>query len=189
MESIRPSMNTSRFDHEVLHVRDARPEDIPALTTIKGVDTEACHRDRIRDAQSPGFRYLVLQKGKDVIGFACLVFQRPSSWSDADDPEHLPQMVDLEIEETCRNRGYGAYLIQSLERLAHEAGFNQFYLCVEPMDNPRAYALYRRLGYYPLQQTPYWKARSFTDSSGIFHHGEDLVVDMVKPLVPRPRDE
>lgn len=58
-------------------VRNAEAADVPALTAIKGDGTEVLHRDRLRDAQGIGFRYLVLLVDQEIIGFACLVIRRP----------------------------------------------------------------------------------------------------------------
>jgi hypothetical protein len=76
--------------------------------------------------------------------------------------------------------------IRAIERFAAAAGARQLYLSVEPVYNPRAYALYQRLGYQQLQVEPYQQLWAFTDSAGMVHCGEDWVVDMVKEL-PRTR--
>lgn len=169
-------------------VRAAVEADIPALTDIKGIGSEVIHRDRLRDAQDAGFQYLVLLADQEVIGFACLVSRRPSYWSDADDMQHLPQIVDLQVKESQRGHGYGSDFIHALERIAAEAGSKCLYLCVEPVNNPRAYALYRRLGYQPVQSKPYRKIWKFTDSQGNVHSGEDWVVDLVKQLPAQAAD-
>src|SRR5207244_9227802 len=101
-----------------MRVRDAVEADLPALTAIKGPGSEAVHRDRLRDAQDAqgtGFRYLVLLVDDELIGFACLVFRRPPSWSDAADTEHLPQIVDLRVKESHRSRGHGTAFIHAIE--------------------------------------------------------------------------
>lgn len=163
-------------------VRNAREADIPALTAIKGTGSEALHQDRIRDAQGGGFRYLVLLTGDEIIGFACLVMRRPANWPDAGDNQHLPQIVDLQVKESHRGKSYGSKFVHEIERIAAAAGSGQLYLSVEPAANPRAYAFYQRLGYQPLQSEPYLKAWKFIDSAGLIHHGEDWIVDMVKPV-------
>jgi GNAT superfamily N-acetyltransferase len=140
------------------------------------------HRDRIRDARGQGFRYFVLLARQEIIGFACLVSRRPSYWSDAEDPQSLPQIIDLQVRESYRGQGYGSNFIHALERIATEAGWNQLYVSAEPRENPRAYALYQRLGYRPIQSEPYQKAWKFTDSIGNLHSGEGWVVDLVKQL-------
>jgi ribosomal protein S18 acetylase RimI-like enzyme len=164
--------------HKVI-VRDAVDADIPTLVSIKGEGSEALHSDRLRDAQKPGFRYLVLLIGQELIGFACLVFQRPASWSDAADIQHLPQIVDLQIAEAHRGRGYGTYFIRAIEHIAGDAGYQQLFLSVEPASNSRAYALYQRLGFQQIQPEPYPVSWKFTDSGGTVHQGEEWAVDMV----------
>ena len=163
-------------------VRDAEEADVPALTAIKGDGSEVLHRDRLRDAQGTGFRYFVLLADQEIIGFACLVIRRPAYWLDASDTQHLPQIVDLQVNESHRGNGYGSDFIRVMERIASEAGYSQLYLSVEPLNNPRAYALYQRLGYKRIQPKPYQKVWEFQDSAGKVHRGGDWVVDMLKQL-------
>lgn len=171
------------LDHPLsMIVRAATPADLPALIAIKGADSEALHRDRLGDAHAPSFRYLVLVVEGAVIGFACLVMRRPAYWSDGADPTHLPQIVDLQVAADQRGRGYGSAFIHSMEQMAVEAGYGCLHISVEPLHNPRAYALYQRLGYHSLQAAPYQKSWTFTDSGGTMHQGEDWVVDLVKKV-------
>jgi GNAT superfamily N-acetyltransferase len=165
-----------------LTVRDAQDADVPGLTLLKGDGSEALHHDRLREAQGGGFRYIVLTIEHTVIAAACLVFRRPSSWSDAEDATHLPQLVDLQVLEVYRGRGYGTALVRALERITAAAGQRALYLRVDPVHNPRAYRLYQRLGYRQEQAVPYRLAWAFTDSGGLVHRGEEWAVDMVKQV-------
>jgi GNAT superfamily N-acetyltransferase len=122
------SENVSRIT-----VRDAAEADVPALTAIKGDQTEALHRDRLRDAHASGFRYVVLLAEQDIIGFACLVMRRPPYWSDANDMQHLPQIVDLQVKESRRGQGYGSKFVRAIERIAAEAGYRHLDMSVEPL--------------------------------------------------------
>ena len=162
-------------------VRDATASDLPSLTRLK--DSEGLHRDRVRDARSQTVRYLVLEQAGQIIGFACLVFVRPGYWSDAQDLSHLPQVVDMLIAPTTRSRGYGSHLMRCLEQFAAQRGCHEIFLAVDPIENPRAHALYQRLGYRPLQPEPYVKHWEFVDSAGRLHTGNDWTVDMVKSLL------
>jgi GNAT superfamily N-acetyltransferase len=166
----------------MIEVRDAEASDVPALTTIKGVGSSAIHRDRLRAVQDASFRYLVLLADQEIIGFACLVMRRPEYWSDSGDTRHLPQIVDLKVKESHRGQGYGSEFIRAIEQIAAATGHGQIYISVEPLNNPRAYAIYQRLGYQQLQPEPYRKIWEFKDSDGRLHRGEDWVVDMVKQL-------
>jgi ribosomal protein S18 acetylase RimI-like enzyme len=170
--------------HPQITVRDADGTDITALTAIKGEgsDGEGVHQNRLRDAREGSLRYLVLLADQEIIGFACLVFRRPVYWSDASDTQHLPHIIDLQVKESQRRKGYGSAFVRAIEQIAAEAEYEQLYISVEPGDNPLAYALYLRLGFQQLQSEPYLKIWEFKDSAGKVHHGEDWVVDMVKDL-------
>ena len=163
-----------------LTVRDATFQDLEALIRLKS--TAALHRDRLYEAQRSGFRYYVIARDEQVIGFACLVFARPAAWSDAQDMSHLPQIVDLFIMPELRSKGYGTRLIECLEQAAIQRGHKKIYIAVDPKNNPRAFALYARLGYDSLQTEPYLKYWSFVDSDGKSHAGEDWIIDMRKSL-------
>ena len=165
-----------------LSIRDAAEADLDALMRLK--PSLAVHRDRIRDARQPGFRYLVLELEQRIIGFVCLVFVRPRYWSDGDSTEQLPTAIDFLIDPHLRGRGYGSFLLRAVEKLAVEQGSKELYLWVESVKNPRAYALYLRLGYQPLQAHPYKFHWEFVDSAGQQHSGDSWRLDMVKPLVP-----
>jgi len=160
-------------------VRDAEEADLPALTAIR--QPKALHRGRLRDAHDSNFRYLVLLRGEEIVGFVSLVFHRPPSWSNTSDTQHLPQIVDLYVAEAWRGQGYGSEAICALERIASEAGYTHLYIAVEPQHNPRAYALYQRLSYQPLQQEPYFQPWEAIDGDGKIRRGESWLVDMVKP--------
>jgi GNAT superfamily N-acetyltransferase len=163
-----------------LRVRDATEADLDALVRLK--PSPVVHRDRLRDACKPGFRYLVLELDHGVIGFVCLVFARPRYWSDADCADYLPTAIDFLVEPAWRGRGYGSFLLREAERLAAAAGARQLYVWVDPVHNPRAFALYRRLGYAPLQEQAYRFHWEFVDSDGQPHAGDSWRVDMVKTL-------
>lgn len=72
--------------------------------------------------------------------------------SPAHEPEiemHLPgvpELNHLEIHPDHRSRGIGTQLITHGEQLALQLGYQQITICVG-VDNSRAHALYRRLGY------------------------------------------
>jgi len=165
---------------EGLVIRDAGDADLDGLVRLR--PPELAHRGRLRDARQPGFRYLVLEQGEEVIGFACLVFARPETWPDSRNAALLPQIVDAFIAPPLRSMGYGSALIRALEGLAWAQGFRAVYLSVDPIGNPRACALYQSLGYCPLQQEPYREQGQYTDSAGQVYESDDWELDMVREL-------
>lgn len=165
-------------------VRDARPADVSQLVALKGAGSEILHLDRLRDASRGGFRYLVLARGDEVIGFGCLVFKRPSYWSDGNDRTRLPQLVDLHVKESERGRGFGSHLIRVMESLACDGGYSKVHLSLDVL-NVRAQALYRRLGYRELEGSPRHQSWRFQDSSGQLHAGGAWLIDMVRSPAQR----
>jgi len=163
-------------------LRDAALSDLPALTAIRS--SAAHHRGRLRDAAHPDFRYLVILHGLTIVGFVCLVFRRPASWLNADDTQHLPQIVDLHIEESWRGRGYGSAAVRLIEHIVLQLDYHKVYIAVEPQNNPRAYALYQRLGYQALQLQPYHHVWAAIDGDGNTDRGEAWLVDMEKRVQP-----
>ena len=165
---------------EGLVIRGAGDADLDALVHLR--PPELAHRDRLRDARQPGFRYLAVEHRGEVIGFVCLVFARPATWPDSRNAALIPQIVDAFIAPPLRSRGHGSALIRALEGLVWDRGFRAVYLSVDPIGNPRAFALYQSLGYRALQQEPYREQGQYTDSAGQVHESDDWELDMVRDL-------
>src|SRR5262245_56214742 len=142
------------------NIRQANAADLPALTELK--TPFALHQDRLLEADEDRLLYLVVEQAGTIIGFGLLVFERPPAWSDASDRSHLPSMVDLFVRADCRSQGAGSRLIAEMEKTVHSRGGTRLYVGVDPVDNPRAYQLYLRLGYTPLQTQPYRLSWQFT---------------------------
>lgn len=163
-----------------ISIRSATLADLEALTRIKA--PASLHRDRLKDAGEETFLYLVIELDHQVVGYAMLVFHRPSTWPDSLRTDQLPQVVDLLIANDKRGQGLGTILLAEMEIVAKRYGFDRLHLCVDPVDNPRAYSLYLRQGFLPLQNEPYRDHWEFTDSEGNLHSGDEWAVDMVKIL-------
>ncbi|MBZ0283270.1 MAG: GNAT family N-acetyltransferase [Anaerolineae bacterium] len=56
------------------------------------------------------------------------------------------EISDIVVAEACRGQGYGTAIIQTLARAAQRIGINEVEIGAA-MSNPRAVALYRRLGF------------------------------------------
>ncbi|GAB2831294.1 GNAT family N-acetyltransferase [Streptomyces daliensis] len=86
---------------------------------------------------------------------------------------------------TLRSQGVGTGLIAAAERLARRRGCGCVGLGVEK-NNPRAEALYKRLGYRP--SVPYLDCWSYEDGSGLTHRVADACIFMVKTFAG-PEDD
>lgn len=163
-----------------ISVREAHPDDLPALLQIRYHDTPGIHSDRISGSDGQAQQYYVAEVAQQIVGFVLLVLERPASWSDA--LESFPILIDLFVAEPFRGQGIGGSLMLHTEEVARRRGIASLYLSVESKNNPRAMRLYMRRGYTPLQAQPYYNVWRFTDSDGIVHEGEEWVIDMRKQL-------
>lgn len=159
-------------------IRDAVATDLDALVSLR--PTRALHKDRVNEANKGTMRYLVTEFSGVVVGFGILAFEDLST-SDQPLPYH-PMAIDLFVAPEFRSRGIGTAMLQFMEDEATRRGFTAMFLSVEPEANPRAYALYRRLQYEPLQTEPYEDRYRFVDSDGNVHEGVEWCVDMRKSL-------
>jgi GNAT superfamily N-acetyltransferase len=170
-------MSEPILDLTQLMVRDAMDEDLHALNLLRPLGV--LHADRIRGAAPDRYRYLVAQLDDQIVGMVMLYFRAEPGW---DRQHQMPLMMDLFVTPPMRSRGIGVAMITAVEEFAVVKGYGHLYLRVEPDRNPRAFALYKRLGFQPLQAKPYEDAFHFVDSSGRVQEGVEWVVDMRKWL-------
>lgn len=151
-----------------MEIREAIEEDIPQITQMKKREDLEQYLKRVRETKEEKAIYLVMENDGVVIGHVFLKFYGTKKHPD------YPEIEDLFIREDLRSRGIGTRLIEMCEKLAKEKGFNKIGLGVNPTLNPRAKALYERLGYKDLGEGLYCDA--------VYDGTEDWVFDMVKKL-------
>ncbi|MBO4252397.1 GNAT family N-acetyltransferase [Streptomyces griseorubiginosus] len=95
-----------------------------------------------------------------------------------------PEINGLHVVDALQSRGIGTALIRHAEQLAGERNAELIGLGVDDHGNPRAAALYARLGYEPT--VPYVDRYFYTDDTGAEHSVADPAVFLVKELPPRP---
>ena len=160
-----------------LKLRDAVSGDLATLSVIK--PTEALHRDRMRDADSAHIRYMVAEQENTIVGFGLLVFKSPETWTKM---RFLPAIVDLYVKPNFRSQDIGTSMIHEMEETAFKRGCSEIFIGVDPDFNQRAYSLYLRLGYEPLEEEPYLEHWSFTTSDGELHEGDNWIIYLRKEL-------
>jgi ribosomal protein S18 acetylase RimI-like enzyme len=171
-------MNSATNDiSDPVTVRDAAEADLDGLQALSG--TRVMHADRIRESRLGWMQYLVAEVRGRVAGFGLLMYSVPPDW---DRPEHVPVVVNLHVRADCRSRGIGSAILREMEARSRRRNFAAIYLRVEPENNPRAFALYKRLGFEPLQDKPFLDPYRFVDSDGTVHQGVEWNVEMVKWL-------
>ncbi len=132
-------------------VRDATPADVPGLQACYD---QARHAERVARADGKACRYLVAEFGGQIVGFGSLVYEQSASRRPI---RYLPWIANLNVREDMQSRGFGSLLIRAMERMAADAGHAAVYIGSNAT-NPRALALYQRLGFEiveePLAQPP-----------------------------------
>lgn len=113
-------------------------------------------------------------------------------WGGCSAPEinqHYPDCPELNGLEVwppeLRSQGIGTTLIVAAEDLARQRGYHRIGLGVTD-DNPRAAALYLRLGYQETGRH-YLDRYQYTDSNGTRHDVADPARFLVKHLEPHTR--
>lgn len=144
----------------MVEIRDATTQDLPALLRIR--NTPHLFEDYFEEAKAGVHQFLVCVRDSAVIGFARL--KRPVSCER--DPIKRPLISDVCIAPQFRSKGIGSAFIRHIEDHARALGYAQLYIGVDPVESPRAFALYRRLGYIPLQEDPYRAERTFHPPGG-----------------------
>lgn len=168
---------TNRSSEEAVCVRDARPEDVQALTGIEYGAHPAVHRDRIQTSRaSSEMAYLVAQRGPILLGFGVLIFgPKVPGWPEI---SPTPQAIDVFVSPEARGGGVGTAILEEMAHRARQREAPHLYIGVEPEHNPRAFQLYRRLGFEPMQDKPRLEKWAYTDSDGHRHSGEEEIIDM-----------
>lgn len=84
------------------------------------------------------------------------------------------------VHDDLQGRGLGTRLIAASEALIQGRGLSRAALSVEELDNPRARALYERLGYVGAgERETGWLA---ADPDGVVGWHSTTVTDLIKPL-------
>jgi ribosomal protein S18 acetylase RimI-like enzyme len=92
-----------------------------------------------------------------------------------------PEVFRLEVHEAYRSTGIGRNLIAEMESAAVSAGFSEISLGVAH-DNPRAYSLYRQIGFTDTELNEYFDEYQYPLKGGGIGVARDLCRYMVKRL-------
>ncbi|MFJ7068997.1 GNAT family N-acetyltransferase [Streptomyces sp. NPDC101115] len=137
------------------------------------------HADRFARQEAGTGTYLVAWRHGAPVGFGQV------RWDGCAAPEvraaagDCPEFNGLDVREDLRGQGIGTALIRAAEELVRERGGTLLGLGVGH-HNPRAAALYARLGYAPV--TAYTDRYAYTDADGVRHERADACTFLVRRL-------
>jgi ribosomal protein S18 acetylase RimI-like enzyme len=127
-------------------------------------------------------RRLLLVADLDGYPVARLFIQLAAGHPRYADGSERAYLYSLHVMPPLQGLGIGTSLLTAAERLLVERGFRWASIAAAK-DNPRARALYERLGYHVIAENPgKW---SYTDPDGMVHHVDEPSWILGKELAPR----
>ena len=130
-----------------LEIKPLQKAEIPLLDAHLDVERLAGrHHDRFTQQQDGRLTYLIAWLDRIPVGHAMVRWEGTTDAYVADRISDCAHVEDLFVMPELRSQSIGTRILAYGERLAMERGFTQIGLAVG-IDNPRARALYERLGY------------------------------------------
>ncbi|KQX48021.1 acetyltransferase [Streptomyces sp. Root66D1] len=165
-----------------MEIRPCRAEDLALIDLhLPTPGAPARHAERFARQEAGHGTYLIAWRGGTPVGNGQV------RWDGCAAPEvravvgGCPEFNGLDVAEELRGRGIGTALVRAAEALARERGRAALGLGVGH-DNPRAAALYARLGYEPV--VTYTDRWSRTDAEGRTFAYADPCTFLVRSLLP-----
>lgn len=165
----------------MLEIRECGPDDLDLLERCMPTGGHQAHAGHFARQRAGTATYLVAWRQAAPAG-CCLIL-----WDGCVTPEvraALPEAVEisnLHVRPEARDNGVGSALIRAAERRAAARGSAVLAISVG-IDNPRAAALYDRLGYRPVGLQ--WTARYvYADHEGVDREVVEHNVTLTKRLV------
>lgn len=157
-----------------VHIRFLRESDCAPLEWQGGADLRSWYERQWRAHQDGEVCVLVADWNDFPIG------QIAIHWRGKPTHPHIPDLQSLRVMGAFGRMGIGSRLLECAERVVASRHYNQVSLAVGT-ENPRARALYERLGYETIGE-PYDDEWHYTDARGEQCSACEVVIDMVKSL-------
>jgi len=163
-------------------IRALEPSELAAVEQALTDGPFDKHRERLQRQQRGEVVYLIAWSSGLPVGHALL------KWGGATEPYLLshfqgtcPDVEDLLVAKALRSQGIGTQLLAAAETLVADRGYTRIGLGVD-VRNPRARALYERLGYLDAGLGVHREEYSYVDSQGRTQGWDEILAYLVKPL-------
>ena len=165
-----------------IDVRPLSRREIPLLDAHLDVERLAGrHDDRFAQQRDGRLTYLIAWLDGTPIGHAMVRWTGATDAFVAERIQGCAHVEDLFVMPDLRSRGIGTRILGHGERLAVERGFTQLGLAVG-IDNPRARALYERLGYVDTGFGVFEIGGAYTDIQGRQREWREMCEYLAKRL-------
>lgn len=161
-------------------IRECRANDVDALERAAPTGPNRSHALKVERQRMGGCTYLVAWDRDVPLGHCEVLWQGCKNGEVRDVYPNCPEINGLLVYRgELRGRGIGTALIRTAEDRARERPFRWVGIGAGD-DNPRAMALYERLGYsVGIRYVDVW---SYEDDAGVRHTVEDPCTFLVKDL-------
>ena len=161
-------------------VGECRRDDVAALERQLPTGRNRYHDARYRRQCDGLSTYLVAWQGDVPVGAGEVLWQGPKEPEVRDRLPDCPEINGLAVVAERRSRGIGTAIVHAAERLAAGRGRHRIGVGVDD-HNPRAAALYGRLGYRDAD-CRYLDRYDHVDDDGVRHEIADPCRFLTKPL-------
>lgn len=166
----------------MLDIRPLTKDEIPLLDAHLDVERLAGrHRDRFTQQQDGRLTYLIAWLDGVPIGHTMVRWEGTTDTFVAERISACAHVEDLFVMPELRSQGIGTRILGHGERLAAERGFERIGLAVG-IDNPRARALYERLGYVDTGFGAFEIGGTYTDRHGQKREWREVCEYLVKRI-------
>jgi GNAT superfamily N-acetyltransferase len=131
-----------------LRIRRIAESDLGALDACFRSEFDRTHRDDLLDQQRERISFYVAFVSGEPVAHGLVRWLGPRDPATATLYPDTPEIYRLNVMQTHRARGIGTQLVGACEQEARQREFRSLGLAVDDT-NPRARALYLRLGYAP----------------------------------------
>ena len=172
------------MDKKTVEVRPLAEEELGFVEHRLSLDSfyPDKHRKRLDIQQREEAVYLIAWYGGVPVGHGLLKWAGSGDGAIAARLKCCPDVEDLFVHPDYRSRGIGARLLECAEGMAVEKGLPGIGLGVS-VENARALALYRRLGYEDAGFGEYIDRWHYTDENGHKRWEEETCTYMLKRLL------
>ena len=176
-------MSRGLMENETVDIRSLAEEELGLVERRLSLNSgyPDKHRKRLDRQRRGEAVYLIAWHGEVPVGHGLLKWEGPDDGPMTARLERCPDVEDLFVHPDYRSRGIGARLLECAEGLARDRAFQKIGLGVS-VENARARALYRRLGYEDAGFGEYIDRWQYTDENGRKRWWEETCNYLVKDL-------
>lgn len=165
-----------------MQIREVEAADIPLLEQWVKAAVGRTFTQELSEQDRGIHSVFIAIDNNEILGWSFIRWLGPRDPRAAELFPEAPEIYRLEVREALRSKRIGRQIISALENAALTHAYSAVSLGVAH-DNPRAYALYKELGYQDTPLDAYYDEYDYPLPGGGVGHASDLCRYLVKTLV------